>query len=100
MFVRKRLRLCVEREMYWWRFILILTPFPLQVSEFNLYDACFEGTSAKEPVWILSMPQDIDELKYRNRGGCATAAVSMLRNVSFERPRILALKIFKHKENI
>jgi hypothetical protein len=46
------------------------------------------------------MPEDIDELKYRDRGGCATAEVSTLRIVSFERKRILALKISKRKEGI
>jgi len=71
---------------------------PLQLSEFNLYYACFEGTSAKEPVCIPPMPEDIDELKYRDRGGCATAEGSTLRIVSFERQRILALKVFKHKD--
>jgi hypothetical protein len=44
------------------------------------------------------MPQDTDELKYRDRGGCAAVEVSMLCNVSFERPRILALKYLNIKE--
>jgi len=71
---------------------------PLQVSEFDLYDACFERTCAKEPVCFPPMPQDTDELKYRDRGGCAAVEVSMLCNVSFERPRILALKYLNIKE--
>jgi hypothetical protein len=63
-----------------------------------LYDACFERTNVKEPVSIPPVPQDINELKYRDRGGCATAEVSMLLSVSFERPRILALKYLNIKE--
>jgi hypothetical protein len=38
-----------------------------------LYDACLEGKSIKEPVYVPPMLQVTDELKCRIRGGCPSA---------------------------